>query len=135
MRYAIIIDYTVINVAISEGALAPSWVASESAAIGDTYDPQTGTFTRPPPPPDPVPTTVTRAQGKAALIGAGLWQQVLDYVGAIEDPQQRALAEVALNDTQEWRRDSPFLLAAATSLGIEPAQMDALFLAAAQVVL
>src|SRR5690554_5684635 len=46
-----------------------------------------------------VPDQVTRAQGKAALIQAGLWQAVLDYVDGIADPTEKALALVALNDT------------------------------------
>ena len=34
----------------------------------------------------------------------GLWGAVLDYVAAIQDPTQRALADVALNDTLTWDR-------------------------------
>ena len=44
-----------------------------------------------------------------------------------------ALAEVALNDTQEWRRDSPFLNAAAAALGLSTEQLDALFVAAREI--
>lgn len=82
---------------------------------------------------NPVPESVTRAQGKAALITAGLWPGVLDFVAAIPDPTERALAEVALHDTQEWRRSSPFFNAAATALGLTGEQLDNLFLAAAQI--
>src|SRR5690606_32435424 len=53
----------------------------------------------------PVPHQVTRAQGKAALIVAGLWDDVLAYVEAIDDPQEKLLALVALNDTTHWNRD------------------------------
>lgn len=87
-----------------------------------------------PPPPGP-PQVVTRAQGKAALIGAGLWSQVLAYVDSIADPTQKALAEVALNDTTEWRRESPFLNAAAAALGLTDQQLDDLFVTAAAIVL
>lgn len=76
------------------------------------------------------PLSVTRAQGKAALIQAGYWQGVLAFVAAIEDETQRALAEVALHDTQEWQRSSPFLNAAAAGLGLTTAQLDALFVTA-----
>ena len=48
-------------------------------------------------------------------------------------PIERALAEVALNDTQQWRRDSPFFNAAATALGLTGEQLDALFLAASKI--
>lgn len=87
----------------------------------------------PPPAPPYVPEQVTRAQGKAALIQAGLWQAVLDYVDGITDPTEKALAEVALNDTTHWRRDSPFLNAAAQALNLTSEQLDALFQQAAEI--
>ncbi|WP_322997965.1 hypothetical protein [Castellaniella sp.] len=89
----------------------------------------------PDPEPDGPPTVVTRAQGKAALIGASLWAQVQAYVDAIEDPTQQALARVALDDTTEWRRDSPFLATAAAALGLTDKQLDDLFVAAVSIVL
>lgn len=82
---------------------------------------------------NPVPESVTRAQGKAALITAGLWPGVLAFVAAIPDPTERALAEVALHDTQQWHRSSPFFNAAATALGLTGEQLDNLFLAAARI--
>lgn len=98
-------------------------------------DPQTGEITKHPLPPAPpyVPEQVTRAQGKAVLIQAGLWQDVLDYVDGITDPTERQLAEVALHDTTHWQRTSPFLNAAAAALGIAEQQMDALFQQAAEI--
>lgn len=80
-----------------------------------------------------VPVQVTRAQGKAALITTGLWQQVIDYVEGIEDQTEKALALVALNDTTHWRRDSPTLQAIAGALGITSEQMDDLFIQAAAI--
>lgn len=85
-------------------------------------------------PTDPmVPMLVSRAQGKAALIQSGLWPQVLSYVESITDPTAKALAEVALNDTTEWRRDSPFLTEAATAIGLTQADLDQLFISAAEI--
>ena len=80
-----------------------------------------------------VPQHVARAQGKAALIVAGLWPGVLAFVAAIEDDTERLLAEVALHDTQHWQRNSPFLNAAKSGLGMTDEQLDALFVAAAQI--
>ena len=80
-----------------------------------------------------VPEQVTRAQGKAVLSQAGVWQAVLDYVDTIEDATERQLAEVALHDTTHWQRSSPFLNAAAAALGITEQQMDALFQQAAEI--
>ena len=77
-----------------------------------------------------VPQVVSRAQGKVALIQAGLWAQVLAFVAAIPDPVERAVAEVTLHDTQEWRRDSPFLASAAAALDLSEAQLDELFITA-----
>ena len=89
----------------------------------------------PGPQPTPVPQQVTRAQGKVVLIQMGLWQSVLDYVNAIDAPVQKAVAEVAINDTVHWQRNSPFLNQAATALNISQAQMDQLFIQASQVLL
>ena len=77
-----------------------------------------------------VPQSVSRAQGKLALIQAGLWPAVITFVEGITDPAQKAYAEAALYDTQEWRRDSPFLASAATALGLSEEQLDTLFITA-----
>ena len=77
-----------------------------------------------------VPQSVSRAPGKLALIGAGLWPAAIAFVDGISDPVQKAYAEVALNDTQEWRRDSPFLTSATAALGLTEEQLDALFITA-----
>lgn len=87
------------------------------------------------PAPIPVPESVSAAQGTAALIQAGLWQLVLDYIAAIPDDTERLLADVALNKTTEWRRNSPFLNAAAAAIGLSGADMDSLFIAASEILL
>lgn len=90
-----------------------------------------------PPEPDPVkvPQQITRAQGKAALIMQGYWHAVLDSVASIQDPTQRALANVALHDTSTWERSSPFLNAAAAGFGMTSEQLDALFIQASEIAL
>lgn len=80
-----------------------------------------------------VPQSVTKAQGKAALIQSGLWQDVIDYVASIEDATQKVLAEVALNDTTHWQRSSPFLNAAAQALGLTDEQLDQMFIDASKI--
>ena len=77
-----------------------------------------------------VPQSVSRAQGKLALIQAGLWPAAIAFVDGITDPAQKAYAEVALYDTQEWRRDSPFLASAAAALDLSEEQLDTLFITA-----
>lgn len=87
-----------------------------------------------PPPAQPyVPQQVTIAQGKASLIMAGLWQDVLDAVEAIEDPVEKALAEVGLNDATHWERSSPMLNMLATALGLSEEDLDDLFIQASQI--
>lgn len=109
--------------------------ASTGGAIGWGYDGQTFTPPTPPAPAPTVPQSVSRAQGKAALIAAGLWPAVLAAVAAIEDATQRQLAEVALHDAGTWERSSPTLNALAFGLGMDDAQLDALFTSAAGVTL
>lgn len=80
------------------------------------------------PAPAEVPEEISRAQGKAALIQAGMWDAVQAFVASIPDPTQRALADVALNDTQTWERSSPFLNTATAGLGLSKSQLDSLFI-------
>ena len=80
-----------------------------------------------------VPQVVSRAQGKVALMQAGLWPSVLEFVAAIAEPLEKFKADVALNDAQEWQRDSVFLTTAAAALGLDDEQLDALFVAAGAV--
>lgn len=80
-----------------------------------------------------VPNSVTRAQGKIALIMAGLWDAVVGFVNSIDDPIDKAIAEVALNDTLEWERDSEFLNTAAQVLGISSQDLDNLFISASSI--
>ena len=51
MKYAIIENGAVINVAESDTALAPNWIQSGTAKRGDTYS--NGVFTTPAPMPEP----------------------------------------------------------------------------------
>ena len=80
-----------------------------------------------------VPSQVTRAQGKLALMRFGYWQPVLDYVDNIDDAEQRAIAETALNDTQHWRRDSAFLAQCAQAIGLTQSEVTDLFIFASQI--
>lgn len=133
MRYAIVKNGAVVNIAEADAPLAANWIADDgNARIGGTWD---GSAFHPPAPPAQVmPQVVSAAQGQAVLIQMGLWTAVVDYVSSIADPTEKALAEVALYRTTEWRRDSPFLATAAVSLGLSSAQLDAMFVAADQVV-
>lgn len=81
-----------------------------------------------------VPESVSRAQGKAALYSAGLLQAVEDYIEGLVG-EEKVRATLAFNETNEWRRDSPFLIQAATTLGLTEQQLDNLFILADSIVL
>jgi len=77
----------------------------------------------------PVPQSVTRLQARLALIEANLWDAVTAYFQAAE----RTPAELAFfEDAQNWNRNDPVVIAASSALGLNDEQIDALFLAAAQ---
>lgn len=81
--------------------------------------------------PTPVPQVVSRAQGKMVLVQAGLWSAVEAAVAQL-DGEAAVMASIALNDTTEWRRDSPFLAQMADMVGISD-RLDELFIAASQI--
>ncbi len=110
-------------------------LGSDSAQYEDLIAEVEATYVPPEPEPIPVPQQITRAQGKAALIMQGLWDAVLDYVASIQDPTQRALANVALHDTLAWERSSPLLNAAVAGLGMTDEQLDTLFIQAGGIAL
>lgn len=74
--------------------------------------------------------TVSRAQGKIALMQSGLWDDALAAVDAIEDPTQKMVAQVALNEATEWKRGSPTMQMLSGKLGLTETQMDDLYSAA-----
>lgn len=134
-RYAILEDGVAVNFAEADATYASKkgWVLAPTQSQGDTWDGKKWTAALAPAP--AVPESVTNAQGSAALIQAGLWTPVLGYVEGIANPLERALAEVTLHKTADWRRDNVFLNEAATALGLTTEQIDALFIAASEIVL
>ena len=127
MRYAIIEDGIVANIAVAAAALGQNWIAApEGVGIGWAFD---GTeWTRPPEPsPEPV-ETVSAMQARIALRRAGLLAQVEAAVAQGDDELQDAW-EYAI----EWKRSSPTIAAIGTALGLSEAQIDDLFRAAAEI--
>jgi hypothetical protein len=128
VNFAIIADNKVVNVAVSNSPLADNWIESQTAAIGDDYDPETGEFTRP----DPVvvvPESVSALAGLLVIDGAGL-SAAYEAWAKSED---RTFAEKAFSDKAlTWKRNDPVLISGATALGLTEDQLDQLFIAAAQ---
>ncbi len=78
-----------------------------------------------------VPQSVTRRQAKQALLLAGLLNSVQATINAIPDATQRGLVQIEWDDSQEFIRTRPVLIALASALGLNSSQLDALFIQAA----
>lgn len=123
MRYAIVNDGVVTNVAVSAAPLEANWIASDVAQVGWTFDGQAFT------PPDPVvivPEVVSMRQARLALLAAGL----LDDVEAAISVGPRA-AQIEWEYATEVQRDYGLVLEIAPVLGLTDRQLDDLFVAAA----
>jgi hypothetical protein len=73
-NYAIVENGVVVNVAVSESALAPNWIQSDVAQIGWTYN--GSTFSPPAPAPDTRPPIITRLAFRYRMTDA-------EYVGIL----------------------------------------------------
>lgn len=82
-------------------------------------------------PPAPVPQSVTRRQARQALLLAGLLGNVQPAIDAIPDATQRGMAQIEWDDSQEFQRNRPILIALATALGLSSEDLDNLFRTAA----
>lgn len=79
-----------------------------------------------------VPASVTRRQAKQSLLLNGLLANVQPAIDAIPDATQRAMIQIEWDDSQVFERDRPALIALGSALGLSAAQLDALFIQAAQ---
>lgn len=80
--------------------------------------------------PTPVPATVTRFQALAILAAGGYLDTVRTYINTLD---QNNVQRLAWENATDWERSSPTLNALAQMLGLTDAQVDDLFIAAAQV--
>jgi hypothetical protein len=78
-------------------------------------------------PPPPVPTIVTRFQARAALVQAGYFTQIDDFMAALPKTDIRRMA---WEDATEFDRTSTTLLAMQQMLGLSDSQVDDLFVLA-----
>ena len=77
----------------------------------------------------PVPEVATMRQARLALHRAGLLSTVDAAIAGLPEPG-RTEAQIEWEYAQEWRRDWPVLVAAATSFGLTTEQIDQMFIAA-----
>ncbi len=128
MRHAVIQDGVVVNVILANNPdEVPGLflVASESASIGDLYD--NGVFTKPPAPPPVVPQEITMRQARLVLLGAGLLSGVQTAIDGLPSPQKEA-AQIEWEYSNTLQRRNPFVLTLGPALGLNSAQIDALFI-------
>lgn len=130
-RFAIIDAGRVTNIAEAEEGFGASqgWIPAGSASIGDVWDGEV--FTPGPPAPPVVPAAVTMRQARLALLGADLLDDVDAAIAALPSPQKEA-AKIEWEYSQEVQRHNGVVAALGPLLGLTDAQIDDLFLTAAQ---
>ena len=128
----------VVAVTQTSGQLPPSPQLVELDGLhadlcGQSYDATAGTFS--PVAQAAAPAACTPAQGLVALyVLHGITEQAIhDAIAAIADAEQRYTAQIAFSRATEWRRNSPAMQIMANLLGLDGAELDALFAKAATV--
>jgi hypothetical protein len=133
MKYAIIENGTVINIAVAspEFAAQQGWIeCPEGVGIGWTFDGDTPV--PPVPQPVPVPASVDNAQARMALIQSGIAIATVDAaIAAIPDAVEREIAYTQWEYRATVRRDSELLVSLGTAIGLTSEQIDDLFRLAA----
>ncbi len=124
MRLVQIADGFVVNASIgTPGQDIPNgWLASDEAQIGWAVvggvpvAPETPVYV------SPVPATVSRFQARAALLQAGLLDDVNAFIANADELTQLAWAEAV-----EFPRNSPMMNGLAVQFDLTQAQLDDLF--------
>lgn len=130
MKFAIIENGVVVNLAVADTALADNWIQSDTAAMGDIYS--NGEFTTPPAPQVPVPAEVTNAQARQALIHSGISIASVDaLIQEIADPVEREIAFTQWEYGNMIRRNAELVVALSDDLGLTAEELDDLFRLAA----
>ena len=126
MRYAVIENGVVVNVALADAPLAANWIQSDTAAIGDLY--ADGAFAKPPTQQTPVPDEVTNAQAREALIRSGISiASVNSAIQAITNPVEREVAFVQWEYRDKIRRNAELVRSMGVALNLSDSQIDDLF--------
>lgn len=127
MKYAIIENGKVVNVAVSDEPLADNWIQSDVAQIGDIYD--GSTFTTPEPVIE-VPESVPALNAMIAIDNAGLSSAFQAWV---DSPDRTFVEKAYFAKAEHWRRNSPNVAAGGAALNLTDKQIDDLFIAASQI--
>lgn len=113
---------TTANAALLQGTPPPTWAGAAYSFDGTNWAIVNQALI-------PVPQSVSRFQGLAALSNAGLLTQVQSAASASTNP----LIALALNNAQTFDRNSNTMATLAQALSLTDAQLDALFIAAANI--
>lgn len=76
------------------------------------------------------PTLVSRRQARQALALAGKLHLIQPAIDSLQDPLQKALAQIEWDDSAEFQRNWPLLIQLASAVGISPEEIDDLFILA-----
>lgn len=79
-----------------------------------------------------VPSSVTKRQGRQQLILMGMLEAIEVFIASIEDPVQKALSESFWNDSSQYEREHPQMIALSQALGMTSEQLDEIFIEAAK---
>ena len=128
MKYAIIENGAVINIAESNSPLESNWILADNTIhIGMLYD---GTFHPAPVLSPMVPDQVSMAQARLALNAIGKLTAVDTAIAALPEPQ-KTQATIKWNFASYIARNDPFTLSLGAALSLTAAQVDQLFITAA----
>lgn len=109
--------------------LSGEWVACPDGSVCDQY--QDGQFVPLPPDATPaVPQSVSRRQGRLALLDIGRLDVVESAIEAIADPAKKRAAQIEY-EADTWERGNQFLRDMWAQLGGTAEQLDDLFVLAA----
>jgi hypothetical protein len=99
-------------------------------SVGDIYDEQTGTLTRPAAAPVAVPEAVTMRQARLALLAAGKLETVQTTIAGLTG-EVGDRARIEWEFSSEVRRRQPLVIDLMPALGLTEQQLDELFIQAA----
>jgi len=128
MKYAIVENGVVINIAIADEPQAANWLQDDNAGIG--WVDVGGVLTAPPPPVSQVPTVLTMRQARLVLFTAGLINSVQAAIDSLPSPQKEK-AQIEWEYSNEVQRHNGFVSQLAPALGLTSEQVDALFVTGA----
>ena len=107
--------------------LGGTWVEAGDASIGWMY--KNGELVppaEPEPMPEPMPSSMTRRQGRLALLNVGKLDDVEAAIDAIEDAIERRAAQIEY-EADTWERSNTFLQQLWSQLGGTEQELDDLF--------